>query len=119
MADQQPQLFAFPSRYAYPQQPKQVLEEFPVQFYLLALRSIACSQCSRAPLSGCSLSYGRSLLFCNCRSYAIEEGEEQRQVDGSRDLGSVFEVESREFGDDALDRSIWREQSDLGLRSHL
>lgn len=92
MADQQPQLFALPSRYANPQQPEEVLEEHPVQFDLLPLCSIAFSQRGRSPFSCCSLPYGRSFLFSDGISHAIEEREEQRQVDCSRDLGSVLEI---------------------------
>lgn len=118
MADQQPQLLALPSRYANLEQPEQVPEELSVQFHLLPLRSLAMSKRSRTMLSGGFMTRCSSLLFVDSRSYAIKESEEEGKVDGSRDLGAVFEVERRELGYYALQSPIRRDNPQLRLRCH-
>lgn len=77
MADQQPQLFAPPPRYAYLQQPKQILEELSIQLHLRLLASMAGGEGCRASLSGSSLSQSGGLLFGDGGADAVEEGEEE------------------------------------------
>lgn len=54
------------------------------------------------------MSFSCCFLLGDGGAYAIDEGEEEGEVDGSRDLGSMLEVEGGEFGDDAFDGFIWR-----------
>lgn len=59
-----------------------------------------------------------SFLFGNGGAYAIDERKEEGEVDGARYLGSVFEVEGSELGDDSFDGFIWRQQPYLRLVCH-
>lgn len=97
MADQQPQFRAPPSRYTDPQQLEQIPKELPVQLYLLPLRRLSISQRRRSPLPRNGLSYCSRLLLGDSRPDAVEERKEEREVDSSRDLGSVLEVEGSEI----------------------
>jgi len=114
MRDQQPELLAFPPRNAYPQQSEQVLEELPVQLYFLTLWSLAEGG-SRTPRC---LSQGSGFLFGDGGADAVEEGKEEGQVNGARDLGTVFEVEGSEFCNYGLDCAVWREELELRLACH-
>lgn len=68
---------------------------------------------SRRSLSICSLSQRGSLLFIDRGSYPIEEGEKEREVNSSRDLGSVLEVQACQLRYDAFDGSVRRQKPQL------
>jgi hypothetical protein len=60
----------------------------------------------------------RSLLFCDCGAYTVEEREEEGEIYGSGDLGSVLEVQGCELRDYALDCAIGRQEPELRLCCH-
>ena len=63
MADQQSQLLASPTWYAYLEQPEKILEELPVELNLRLLPAMAVGERCRPSLSGSCLPQCRGLLF--------------------------------------------------------
>ncbi len=108
MTDQQSELLASPTRYAYLQQAKEILEEFSVQFNLVPLWcfSLRKSRSSSMPFRG--LSRGCCFLFGDGGSYAVEKGEEECKVYGSGNVRSVLEIESCQLRYYALDSTVRR-----------
>lgn len=101
----EPQFLALPSRYTYPQQPQQVLEELAIQLHLLAPRHFAFAvrslvharrSFSFAPLRRCFLLGDRI-------THAIYQRDKECKVNGAGDAGAVLEIEGREFVDDGFD----------------
>ena len=102
MTDDQSELLTAPSRYAYPQQPQQVLEELAVQLDLLPSCSFAFTgTCSRLALG--LTSYRGRLLFRNGIADAVHESDEECEVNSSRDARSVLEVESGEVVEEGFE----------------
>ena len=114
MTNQQSQLFALPPRYNDPQQLQQVLEELAIQLdAFLGLGSWLCGA-RRGSLPQLCLSLGRSFLFSDGIVDAVYESDEEGEVDGAGDAGSVAEVGVCEFGDEGSERAFWRKEFGLG-----
>ena len=96
MTDNQSKLLTLPPRYHNPQQPKQVLEKLSIQLHPLPHRRLPFRRACAGPLSRLRLQYGGGLLLGDGIADAIDEREEECQIDGPRDLGSMSEVEIRQ-----------------------
>lgn len=103
MANQQPKLLALPPRYAYPQQPQQVLEELAIELDLLPARSFAFAL-GRRRLAVGGGTLGRGLLFGNGIADAVDEGDEEGEVDGAGYARAVLEVQAGEVVHDGRGR---------------
>jgi len=57
-------------------------------------------------------------LFVDGKADAVEESEEESQVDGAGDIGTVLEVEGCEGGNYALDVAVRRKEREFGLCCH-
>lgn len=88
MADQQPHLLAPHAGDHNLQQSQQALEELPVQLNLLPLPARETDGGS----IGLSLSGGGGLLLGDGVADAVDQCDEEGEVDGARDLGSVLYV---------------------------
>ena len=101
------EFLALPSGYHYPQQSPQVPEELAVELDPLAS---CCGglgrRCAGALESRLGDADGGCFLFGDGIAEAVCESEKEGQVDRSRDLGAVSEVEGRQLGDDLLERLL-------------
>jgi len=79
---------------------------------------MAVGERCRSSLSGSCLTQCRCLLFGDGGTDAVQEGEEEGQVDGSGDSGAVCEVVGCEGIDKTLQGSVWREETQLRLCCH-
>lgn len=85
MTDQEPQLLAPPPGYAYSQQPKETLEEVTIQFDLFSAWRTVLSKRGRAGPASSGI-----LLLGDGGADTIEEGKEERQIDGAGDFGPMI-----------------------------
>lgn len=99
------EFLALPSGYHDSQQSPQVPEELAVELDPLASCCGGLGRgCAGALESRLGDADGGSFLFGDGIAEAVDESEEEGQVDGSGDLGAVGEVEGRQLGDDLLER---------------
>lgn len=131
MADQQARLGAPPARHRNLHEPQQAAKELAVELDLLFLGShvlsLAATRGAASLFALCSLAARRSLLFGNGIAYAVDEGDEEGEVDGARDSGAVGQVEICQLGHDGPDGTLLLAQGrlgegmkggELGLRGH-
>lgn len=114
MADDQAQLLALPAGYADPQQSQQVLEELAVELDLLAPGCLALAarrlvRLGLAPLRG-------GFLLGDGIADAVDERNEEGEVDCARDARAVGQVERREVIDGGLEVGGREPLSQKGLR---
>lgn len=96
VADKQPQLLAPPSRYDDLQKSQQILEELPVQFHPLPRRRLTQPCPGSGTLASFGLSYGSRFLLRDGISDPVDQGDEEREVYGTRYSRAMAEVDAGE-----------------------
>ena len=103
MADQETQLLTPKTRNDYFEQAKKIPEEFPVDFHPLLLVLFVRRVCISSNRGLVGAQFGLpskdSFLFGDGIIDSVDECDDQGDVDGSRDLCAVFEVEGGQFRD--------------------
>lgn len=127
VADEQARLLATPAGHDDAEEAQQGAEELAVEFdlpFLLGLLGSVVVVDGGGGLGLGALAARGGLLLGDGIAHAVDERDEQSEVDGARDAGSVGEVEGGEVGDDCADCAIAlagvREggEEELGLGSH-
>ena len=115
MPNNKPKLLALPTRYTYPQEPKQILEKFAIQLDFLPTGSLAFARRRFVHRLG-SPAQSSSFLLGNSIPNTVYESYEQGKVDGARYACSVLQVELREVGHDGLGRGAVEAMGGYGFR---
>lgn len=90
MADEKAQLLALPSWYTDPEEADQIAKELSIELDLLSTAS--CASFSFSIATGCSSLLLGGFLLVDSVAYAVQQGDEETNVDSARDACAVFEV---------------------------